>query len=406
MGENRDVKPRCDALRLDIASQADRAFAGHLPLLAGEDRQLLVLQGSGGDQERKQSLRGSFLPNRPLIVRPGPSVYDSPVVTFTKQRFVLAAAILLFSVGTLHTQTAEESPRRVYQKTADSVVAVRAIAPLGERSGSGVILSKDGLILASYAVCPEGASNVRVWVKGPRIYPAEVVGSSKKDELVLLRIKPRSDLKPIELGFSATVRVGQISYTIGNAANSIILDDQPSFNVGIVSGAYRLGVERANSTYTGPVLETTAAVNVGMEGAPCLDAEGRMVGFVTLNYSPHRFLGTAIPIDEIRTVIDRLKESKAAETAETLSVGDGTLGLRVKEEDGKVVVQEVDKEGPADRVGLAKGDFLLEAGNTPVTSARDLEERLKGMEAGSIIWIKASISGKVEMLKLTLEKKK
>jgi serine protease Do len=325
-------------------------------------------------------------------------------VTFTKQRFVLAAAILLFSVGTLRAQTAEESPRRVYQKTADSVVAVRAMAPLGERSGSGVILSKDGLILASYAVCPEGASNVRVWVKGPRIYPAEIVGTSKKDELVLLRIKPRGELKPIELGLSASV--GQISYTIGNAANSIILDDQPSFNAGIVSGAYRLGVERANSTYTGPVLETTAAVNVGMEGAPCLDAEGRMVGFVTLNYSPHRFLGTAIPIDEIRTVIDRLKESKAAEAAELLPAGDGTLGLSVKEVDGKVVVQEVDKGGPADRAGLAKGDILLEAGGALMTTARDLEERLKGMDAGSIIWIKADISGKVETLKVTLERKK
>src|SRR5262249_31871897 len=194
------------------------------------------------------------------------------------------------------------------RKVVDSVVAVRAMAPLGERSGSGAVLTKDGLILTSYAACPDGATNIRVWVKGPRLYTAELVATSKKDELTILRIKPRGDLKPVEFGDSGRLKIGEVSYTIGNAANSIILDDQPSFNVGVISAAYHLGDERANSTYTGPVIETTAAVNVGMEGAPCINADGRMVGFVTLNYSPHRFLGTAIPIDDIKPVVERLRK--------------------------------------------------------------------------------------------------
>ena len=194
----------------------------------------------------------------------------------------LGAAFLLFCAETLSAQS-DDAHKRVYQKTVDSVVAVRALAPLGERSGSGVIISKEGLILTSYAACPDGATNIRVWVKGPRLYTAEVVATSQKQELTLLRIKPRGELKPIELGESGKIRTGELSYTIGNAANSIILDDQPSFNVGVVSGVYRLADERANSTYTGPVLETTAAVNVGMEGAPCLNIDGKMVGFVTLN---------------------------------------------------------------------------------------------------------------------------
>lgn len=318
---------------------------------------------------------------------------------------VLAAAAVVAAAAPTWAQSIDEGPREVYRKTVESVVAVRALAPLGERSGSGVILSKDGLVLTSYAACPDGATQIRVWVKGPRLYTAEIVATSKKDELTLLRIKPRGDLKPIELGDSHSVRTGQISYTIGNAANSIILDDQPSLNVGIISAVYRLADERANSTYTGPVLETTAAVNVGMEGAPCLNADGKMVGFVTLNYSPHRFLGTAIPIDEIRPVLERLRKPPA-DTAETAPAGQGWLGLKLKVEGGKVLVDAVDKDGPADIAGFGKGDAILAVGNTPIASIKDVDDIIKGLEAGSIVWIKGDFAGKVEVVKVTLEKKK
>lgn len=321
------------------------------------------------------------------------------------EKSVLAALLLLASAGALAAQT-DEAHRAVYRKTVDSVVAVRAMAPLGERSGSGVVLTKDGLLLTSYAACPDGATNIRVWVKGPRLYPAEIVATSKRDELTLLRIKPRGDLKPVELGESSLLRNGDVSYTIGNAANSIILDDQPSFNVGIVSALYRLSDERANSTYTGPVIETTAAVNVGMEGAPCLNGDGKMVGFVTLNYSPHRFLGTAIPVDEIRPVLEKLLKKSTADAPETLPAGEGWLGLTVTSVNGKVVVDVVDKDGPADLAGFGKGDRILQVGNAEIKTPADFDARLREMEAGSIVWIKAELAGKVETVKVTLEKKK
>lgn len=321
------------------------------------------------------------------------------------EKSVLATWILLACAGSLAAQQTDDSHRAVYRKTADSVVAIRAMAPLGERSGSGVILTKEGFLLTSYAACPDGATNIRVWVKGPRLYTAEIVGTSKRDELTLLRIKPRGELKPIELGDSGALKHGEVSYTVGNAANSIILDDQPSFNVGVISALYRLADERANSTYTGPVLETTAAVNVGMEGAPCLNADGKMVGFVTLNYSPHRFLGTAIPVDEIKPVIERLKKG-STETAETLPAGEGWIGVMVKVTDGKLVVEQVDKDSPGDLAGFGKGDVILQLGNDAVKSAAEFEKRIRGMEAGSIVWIKAELAGKVETVKVTLEKKK
>ena len=337
---------------------------------------------------------------------PGPSVYNSVTLSRKIENSILFAAVLLACAGPLQAQSSDDSHRKVYLNAADSVVAVRAMAPLGERSGSGVVLSKDGYVLTSYATCPDASTKIRVWVKGPRLYTAEIVGSSKKDELTLLKIQPRGELKPLEMGDSGKVKTGEVSYTIGNAANSIILDDQPSFNVGIVSAIYRLSDERANSTYTGPVIETTAAVNVGMEGAPCLNADGKMVGFVTLNYSPHRFLGTAIPLEEIRPVIARLMKAAAPTAVEAAPAGEGSLGIKLRAEGGKVIVEAVDKDGPAEQAGFGRGDVILEVGNAAVKSIRDVEERLKGLDAGSIVWVKADIAGKVETVKVTLEKKK
>ncbi len=301
-----------------------------------------------------------------------------------------------------------DAARRVYEKAAPSVVAVRSIGlgTSGEMTGTGVVLSRDGLILTSTSVCPEVATKITVRTRGPRQYEAKLVAASARDEIALIRIEPRVELTPVELGRSSGVRVGDASYTLGNAANALWNDDQPSLNAGIVSAAYRLGQERAKSTYVGNVIETTAAVNVGMEGAPCLDAEGRMVGMVTLNYSPNRFLGAAIPIDDLKPLIERLRAGPAAQAPPAAEAGEGTLGLRVREEGGKVVIAEVDKGGPADEVGLSKGDVIVEISDLRLKSARDLLERLKGLEAGSVVLLKVDLGGEVRTFKLTLEKKK
>ena len=296
-----------------------------------------------------------------------------------------------------------KTPREIYEATVNSIVAVRALAPLGERSGTGVVLSADGLILTSYAVCPVASTKIRVWLKGPRRVTAELVATSKRDEISLLRIKPEGPLKPILLGSSADVRIGEVSYTFGNAANSIIHDDQPALQIGIISGLYLLDVKRGGATYTGPVLETTAAVNVGMEGAPCLDARGRMVGMLTLNFSPHRFLGAAIPVDGIWVVVERLKKEAEAEVAAAAPpVGVAWLGLEVRERNGRVEVARITSGGPAEGAGLLEGDVLLEAARTPIRTSADLSAWLKTMEVGGVVWLTVEIEGARERIKVTL----
>jgi len=308
---------------------------------------------------------------------------------------------------------ADLNHRKIYEQVAGSVVAIRAVAPLGERSGSGVLISDDGLILTSYSTAPDGASRIRVWAKGPRRYEADLVATSKKDEMSLLRIrlkdfKERPVLRPLILVDSEGAKLGDLCYTVGNAANSIINDDAPSFNVGVLSARYPLDEQRANSTYVGPVLETTAAVNVGMEGAPLLDGQGRMIGFITLNYSPHRFLGAAIPSETVRQAVERMKlqNPEVSPTASAAPAARGRIGATFAERDGKIVVVTVDKGGAAASAGLAAGMQILAFGDAPLKSLADLNAKLDGLEAGTIVYLRISADGADDRVRVELQEAK
>lgn len=303
----------------------------------------------------------------------------------------LAFAVFLAGFGTL-----QESPGRIYEKSCPSIVAIRALAPLGERSGTGTIIDPSGLILTSYSVVPKGSRDIRVWTTEPNLYPdVEIVGTSKKNELSLIRIKPKRPLVAISFGKSGKIRIGDLAYTVGNAANSIILDNQPSFQIGVISGIYNLQERRANSTYRGIVLETSAAVNVGMEGAPLLDKSGKMTGFVTLNYSPNRFLGCAIPIRGQLFVLEQLIKKEKSDSNPTPS--EGTLGVSVRVTEGGLIIEKVIPNSSAEYAGLQPGDILEGIGKMPLRKPEDLEKFMKGLKTGNVIWITVRDIGKVKI---------
>lgn len=324
--------------------------------------------------------------------------------------FVALSIVVAAALPADALQASEKNHRAVFEKAVDSVVGVRAVAPLGERSGSGVVISKDGYILTSYSTVPEGSERIRVYLHGPRLLEGKLVRTSRAHELSLIKVESKSELVPIEFGDSSAARVGDVSYSIGNASNSIINNDAASLGVGVISAIYTLREPRANSTYTGSVFETTAAVNVGMEGSPLLDPSGRMVGFVTLNYSPHRFLGNAIPLDLLKPVVERLKAAPAAASDAPGTNPDegaeGFLGLNAVDRAGKVVVESVDPGSPASRSGLSKGTVLLSVGASPLKNAADLAARLKGLKAGDLLFLKVEEDGETIEMRIQLDKRK
>lgn len=314
-----------------------------------------------------------------------------------------AGLILSFALASAYAQDEDRAHLKVFEKARPSVVAVRALAVGGERSGTGVFLDDSGLILTSYWVVPEGAENPTVWTTEPRRYAAEIVAHSQLDEMTILRIKPKSPTVPIEWTESSKVRIGDVSYTLGNAENSLINDNQPSLHFGVVSGYYNLREKRSTSYYVGWVFETTAAVNEKMEGAPLLDSRGRMFGMVTLNYSPHRWLGNAIPSDGLRARLEQLMKQAARGEDRRAVDAPGYLGLTVRAVSDGLQVEAVDPAGPAERAGIRAGDRIVSLRGKKAGAADDLQNALKDLKAGDLLFLEVDFGGFVQELKVELE---
>jgi S1-C subfamily serine protease len=260
---------------------------------------------------------------------------------------------------------------RVARKVAPATVAVDG----GGSRGSGVIIDKSGIILTSPTAVGTSSSRVTVLTKGARAYTGKVLGRANDRELVVIKIDAGQDLPCLELGDSDAVKPGQISYVFGDSYDSIRSDDQAAMSLGVISGIYDLTQRHERSLYTGKVLETSAAVNPAQNGGPLVDREGRLLGLVTLNYDDSKFTGLAVPINSLKTAIEKIRKDytsvpvvigplrpePAAEPkrpAEAAPVGEAWLGLEVKAVAGGVEVTRATRKSPAHREGIRRGDIV------------------------------------------------
>jgi S1-C subfamily serine protease len=116
-----------------------------------------------------------------------------------------------------------------------------------------------------------------------------------------------------------------------------------------------------------------------------------MIGMVTLNYSPHRFLGNAIPVEAIRHAVDSLRAVKPpGDPVEEPEPGDaeGSLGVQFEERNGKVMLSAVQPGGAAEQAGLAKGDVVLAIAGRAVATLAEAEAAVRGLKAGALVWIR------------------
>jgi S1-C subfamily serine protease len=270
-------------------------------------------------------------------------------------------------------------------------------------------LNKEGYILTNSAVVPPGATGIKVWVKGGKFFKAGFVHSVPESEISVIKIDPKGyNLQPIEFGDSTKVQIGEVAYTLGNTENSMADSDEPSFSAGIISGIYKLEeTQVATASYKGRVFESTAAAMPRLEGGPLLNSEGKMIGLITLNYAPSRWLNNAIPIHYIEYDIKealkkpaqpyqptRVGEVPIDEVPTTTAVAEkGYLGIKVKQEKGKIIITEVDEDSPAAIKGLQKGDVIAEIAGEKITTAEEFNKKVNALTAGSILLLKIDLGG-------------
>jgi putative serine protease PepD len=176
------------------------------------------------------------------------------------------------SVRTI-SNTDPDAAKRVYARAKDSVVYVSATQAQGQATGSGFVVSSDGKIVTNEHVV-DGAEQVTVKIgtSGTEL-PAQVLAADASKDLALLQVDTGgTNLRPLSLGDSSTVQVGQTVYAIGNPYG---LDH--TFTSGIVSALDRQ-IQAPDGTPIGGAIQTDAAINPGNSGGALLDENGNVIG--------------------------------------------------------------------------------------------------------------------------------
>ncbi len=289
-------------------------------------------------------------------------------------------------------------------------------------TGSGFVLDKEGHILTNYHVV-QGANQITVRFKdSPKSYTAKVLGTAQPLDLAVIQVQaPAELLKPLALGDSDQVRVGEKTIAIGNPFG---LDY--SVSTGIVSAVRRN--PGAVDALVPTLIQTDAAINPGNSGGPLLNSRAQVIGINTAIISPsgqfgnaqNAGVGFAIPINLAKQYLKQLEQGKNISDKEILAsrprlgvsvvplaaYNPQTLKANNLPEEG-LMVQSVEKGSPAEKAGLKaptkflqvqapdgsvqqlglNGDVIQEVNGTPIQDINDLRGVLEGA-AGQPVTLK------------------
>ena len=198
------------------------------------------------------------------------------------------------------------SVRDVYREDGPGVVSVDVTSEeTGPGGGSGFVLDEGGRIVTNQHVV-EGADEISVKFAGGEREAAELVGEDPSTDVAVIRVDaPESMLRPLTLGDSGALGVGDPVIAIGNPLNVGI-----SVTTGIVSGTGR-PIEAPNGFTIDNAVQTDAAISSGNSGGPLLDARGTVIGINSQVASAGsqgvaQGVGFAVPIDTVRGVVEEL----------------------------------------------------------------------------------------------------
>lgn len=188
----------------------------------------------------------------------------------------------------------------VYQKISPTIVTIDAQLEEGVSSGTGCIISSNGIILTSSHVV-DGSNDIDVTTNSGKVYKATLISSiGKNNDLVLLKIDPKERLVSIKLGDSEEIKVGQKVLAIGNPFG--------------FSGTLTQGIV-SRIDYTKNKIQTDAAINPGNSGGPLLNSAGEVIGISQSIYNPDNNksnigIGFAIPVNSVKEFIELAKIAK------------------------------------------------------------------------------------------------
>ncbi|MEU3994532.1 trypsin-like peptidase domain-containing protein [Streptomyces fungicidicus] len=305
----------------------------------------------------------------------------------------------------------------VAAKALPSTVTISAESSSGEGgTGTGFVFDTQGHIVTNNHVVADAVDGGKLSATFPngKKYDAEVVGHAQGYDVAVIKLKSApSDLKPLTLGNSDDVAVGDSTIAIGapfGLSNTV--------TTGIISAMNR---PVASSDGTGSqasymsALQTDASINPGNSGGPLLDAQGNVIGINSAIQSTSNGgfgtgqagsigLGFAIPINQAKYVAQELiKTGKPvyAKIGASVSLEDTTGGAKITDQ-GAGGSEPVDPGGPADKAGLKPGDVIIKLDDRVIDSGPTLIGEIWTHKPGDEVTITYERGGKDHTTELTL----
>jgi len=267
---------------------------------------------------------------------------------------------------------------QLYNKTRDSVVLIDVTLPTGAAQGSGFIYDTEGRIITNNHVVQDASSITVTFINGT-IVKATLVGRDPYSDLAVIKVDaPVGVLKPLKLGSSSSLQVGEDVVAIGNPYG---LAD--TLTRGIVSAVGRQMDSQGNYPIV-DVIQTDAAINPGNSGGPLLNMAGEVVGINTaIPTDTSRGIGFAVPSDTISRELPSLLSKGTYDHAylgiegrdvtpdviDAMSLPAGTRGT---------LVVSVTSNGPSDKAGLKGGTRTATVDGASVSVGGDVITAVDG----------------------------
>jgi len=265
--------------------------------------------------------------------------------------------------------------------------------------GTGFILSADGYVVTNNHVV-EDADEVIVKMRDGSEHEARIIGTDPKLDVALIKFKAKH-LKPVRLGNSSKLRVGDWVVAIGNPFGL-----EQTVTAGIVSAKGRV----IGSGPYDDFIQTDAAINPGNSGGPLFNTRGEVVGINTAIYSRsggNNGIGFAIPINLAKSVLDELRENGHVTRAQLgvhiTDIDKETMqALGLKNRQGALVPQVV-AGSAADKAGILPGDVIVSIDGEAVHKAHDLPLRVARHAPGDRVKIGVIRNGRHKTITVKVE---
>ena len=274
-------------------------------------------------------------------------------------------------------------------------------------AGSGFIVSQDGYIVTNYHVI-DGATAIKVTLNNGESYDAKLVGGEELNDVAVLKIDGVSGLKPVVLGDSDDLVVGEQVCTIGNALGTLSF----SLTSGYVSATGR-SVTMSDGTVMN-MIQTNCTINSGNSGGPLFDSYGRVVGITSAKLSNNgdtrnaaiEGIGFAIPINDVLNIVTDFMKYGYVTGRPYMGILNPSDTADYAERFGwpvGVYVNDVEEGSCAEAAGIRRGDIITKIDDTEITGVSQLTSVKNSYRAGDTVQVEVYRSGETLTLTLTFD---